>query len=110
METSKTTHITRIKNLRKDMFMKDSNFGFFFDTSGRVSETYQLDWSQAYSTFDNNGLSDFQSNQLIYERIRDFGLHMIAARPTVLPYIDAVIWIIDHANLKDCSFNTSIGM
>ena len=34
---------------------------------------------------------------------------MIAARPAILPYNDAVRWIIDHANLKDRSFNTSIG-
>ena len=28
------------------------------DTSGQVSETYQLDWSRVYSIFDNNDLSD----------------------------------------------------
>ena len=92
------------------MFTKDPNFGVFFDTSGRVSETYQLDWSRVYSIFDNNDLSYFQSNKLIYERIRDSGLHMIAVRSAVLPYNDAVRWIIDHGNLKDRSFNTSIGM
>ena len=59
--------------------------------------------------FDNNELSDFQGNQLVYERIRDSGLHMIVARPAILPYNDAVRWIIDHANLKDRSFNTSTG-
>ena len=89
METSKTPRITRSKNLQKDIFTKDPNFGVFFDTSGRVSKTYQLDWSQVYSIFDNNDLSYFQGNQLIYERIRDFGLHMISARPTILPYNDA---------------------
>ena len=73
-----------------------------------MSKTYQLDWSRVYSIFDNNDLSNFQS-QLIYERIRDSCLHMIDARSTVLPYNDAVRWIIDHANLKDRSFNTSIG-
>ena len=35
---------------------------------------------------------------------------MIAARPTILPYNDAVRWIIDHTSLKDRSFNTSVGM
>ena len=34
---------------------------------------------------------------------------MIVARPPILPYNDAVRWIIDHANVKDYSFNTSIG-
>ena len=34
---------------------------------------------------------------------------MIVAILAVLPYNDAVRWIIDHSNLKDRSFNTSIG-
>ena len=34
---------------------------------------------------------------------------MIVARPTILPYNNAIRWIIDHANMKDRSFNTSIG-
>ena len=91
------------------MFTKDPNFGVFSDTSGWVSETYHLDWSRVYSIFDNNDLSDFQGNQLIYERIRDSRLHMIAARPGILPYNDVVRWIINNPNLKDRSFNTSIG-
>ena len=91
------------------MFTRDPNFGVFSDTSSRVSETYHLDWSRVYSIFDNNDLSDFQSDQTIYERIRDSGFHMIAARPTILPYNDDVWWIIDHASVKDHSFNTSIG-
>ena len=91
------------------MFTKDPNFGVFFDTSSRVTETYHLDWSQVYSIFYNNDLSDFQSDQTIYERIRDYGLHMIATTPAILPYNDVVRWIIDHANVKDHSFNTITG-
>ena len=91
------------------MFTKDPNFGVFSDTSGRVSETYQLDWSRVYSIFDNNDLLDFQGNQLVYERIRDSSLHMIAARPAILPYNDTVRWIVYHANVKDRSFNTITG-
>ena len=87
------------------MFTKDPNFGVFSDTSSRVTETYHLDWSRVYSIFDNNDLSDFQSDQIVYERIRDSVLHMIAARSTILPYNDVVRWIIDHANVKDHSFN-----
>ena len=109
MATSKTPRITRCKNIQKDMLTKDPNFGVFSDTSSRVTENYQLDWSRVYSIFDKNDLSDFQSDQLVYERIRDSGLHMIAARSTILPYNDAVRWIIDHAKVKDRSFNTSIG-
>ena len=92
------------------MLTKDPNFSVFSDTNGHVSKTYQLYWSRIYSIFDNNGLLEFQGGQLIYERIRDFGTHMIAVRPNVLPYNDAVRWIIDHANPKDHSFNTSTGL
>ena len=34
---------------------------------------------------------------------------MIAVRPTILPYNDVIRWIIDHANVKDRSFNNSTG-
>ena len=91
------------------MLTKDLNSGVFSNTSGRVSETYQLDWSRIYSIFDNNDLLDFRDDQPIYERIRDSDIHMIAARLVVLPYNDAVKWIIDHTNPKDCSFNNSTG-
>ena len=89
------------------MFTKDQNFGVFSDTSSRVTETYHLDRSQVYSIFNNNDLSDFQSDQIVYERIRDSGLHMMATTPPILPYNDVVRWIIDHANVKYHSFNTS---
>ena len=109
MVTSKTPKITRSKNLQKDMFTRNPNFGVFSDTSSCVTEAYHLDWSRFYSIFDNNDLSDFQSDQMVYERIRDSSLHMIASRPTILPYNDAIRWIIDHANVKYHSFNTSTG-
>ena len=92
------------------MMTKDPNFGIFFDTSGRVSETYQVYWSRIYSIFDNYNLSDIQNDQPTYQRIRDSGIHSIAARPVVLPYNDAVKWIIKHANTKDLSFNSSTGL
>ena len=44
--------------------------------------------------------------QLVYEIIRDSGVYMIAARPTILPYNDVVRWIVYHANVKYHSFNT----
>ena len=109
MVTSKTARITRSKNLQKDMLTRGPTSVFFYDTSSRVSETYHLDRATVYSIFDNNDLSYFQSDQTVYERIRDCGLHMIVARPPILPYNDVVRWIIDHANVKDRSFNTSTG-
>ena len=53
---------TRCKNLEKDMFTKDSNFGIFSDTSGRITETYQIEWSRVYEIFDNDKFSDIQDN------------------------------------------------
>ena len=35
---------------------------------------------------------------------------MIAARQVFLPYSDIVTWVVDHANLKECYFNTSTGL
>ena len=91
------------------MLTKDPNFGIFSHTSGRVIETYQIDWSRVYSIFDNEDLSDIQTNQSDYQRIRDSRLHSIADRPSILPYNDVVKWIMEHANPRDCSFNDNAG-
>ena len=91
------------------MLTKDSNIDIFSNTSGRITETYQIDWLRVYSIFDSDDLSDIQNDQLAYWKIRDYGLHPIASRPSILPYTDAVKWIIYHANPKDRSFNDSAG-
>ena len=91
------------------MLTKDPNFGIFSDTSGRVTETYQIDWSRIYSIFDNDDFSDIQEDRLAYQRIKDSGIHAITARPNILPYNDIVKWIIEHANPKDRSFYGSAG-
>ena len=78
------------------MLTKDSNIDIFLDTSGRIIETYQIDWPMVYSIFDNDELSDIQNDQLAYQKIRDSGLHAIATKLAILPYIDAVNWIVDH--------------
>ena len=101
--------ITRCKNLQKDMLTKDPNFGIFSDTSGRITDTYQIEWPRVYAIFDNDDFSDIQDNQLAYQTIRDFGLHSIAARTATLPYNDAVKWIFNHVNPKYHSFNDSVG-
>ena len=91
------------------MLTKDPNFGIFSDTSGRISETYQIDWSWVYSFFDNDDLSDIPNDQLAYQRIRDSRLHAIATRPAILPYNDVVKWIVEHANATNGSFNDISG-
>ena len=101
--------ITRCKNLQKDMITKDPNFGIFLDTNGKITNTYQIEWPRVYAIFDNDYFSNIQDNQLAYQRIRDSGLHSIAVRPTILPYNDAIKWIVEHANPKDRSFNDSAG-
>ena len=91
------------------MLTKDPNFGVFSDTSGRVTETYQIDWSRIYSIFHNDNLSDIQNDHSAYQKIRDYGLHAIAAKPSILPYSDPIKWIVDNTNSKDRSFNDNAG-
>ena len=91
------------------MLTKDPNFGIFSDTSGRVTETYQIDWSRIYSIFDNDDFSNIQEDRLAYQRIKDSGIHAIVARPAILPYNDMVKWIIEHVNPKYHSFNDKLG-
>ena len=91
------------------MLTKDSNFDILSNTSGRITETYQIDKPMVYLIFDNDDLSDIQNYQLAYQKIRDAGLHAIASRPTILPYTDTVKWIVDHVNRKYWSFNDSTG-
>ena len=55
---------TRCKNLEKDMLTKDPIFGIFSDNSGRITETYQIEWSRVYENFDNDKFFDIQDNQL----------------------------------------------
>ena len=92
------------------MLTKDPNFGIFSDTSGRITDTYQIEWPRVYAIFDNDKFSDIQDNQLAYERIEDSGLHFVAAGPAILPYNDAVKWIVEHADPKDRSLNDSRGL
>ena len=82
--------ITCCKGLQKDMLTKDPKFGIFSDTSGRIIDSYHIEWPRLYAIFDNDDFSDIQDNQLAYQRIRDSGLHSIVARPAILPYSDAV--------------------
>ena len=89
------------------MLTKDPKFGIFSDTNGRITDTYQIECPRLYAIFDNDDFSDIQDNQLAYQTIRDSGLHSITAIPTILPYNDAVKWILEHVNPKDRSFNDS---
>ena len=89
------------------MLTKDPNFDIFLDTSGRITNIYQIEWPKVYSIFDNDDLFDIQNDQSAYQKIRDFGLHAIASRPAILPYTDTIKWIVDHANPKYRSFNDS---
>ena len=91
------------------MLTKDPKFGIFSQTSGRITYTYHIEWPRVYTTLDNDKFFDIQDNQLSYQRMRDSGLHSIAARPAILPYNDMVKWIVEHVNPKYCSFNDSGG-
>ena len=83
------------------MFTKDPNFGIFLDTSGRITDTYQIEWPRVYAIFDNDESFDIQNNPLAYQRIRDSWLHSIASRSSILPYNGVVKWNMEHVNSKD---------
>ena len=83
------------------MLTKDPDFGVFSDTSGRIIETYQIDWPRVYSIFYSDDLLDIQNDQLAYRKVRDSCLWTIVVRPAILPYVDTIKWIVDHANPKD---------
>ena len=89
------------------MLTKDPNFSIFSDTSGRVTKTYQIDWSRIYSILKNDDFLDIQEDRPTYQRIKDSGIHAIATRTAILPCNDVVKWIIEHANRKDRYFNES---
>ena len=82
--------ITHYKSLQKDILTKDPNFEIFLNTSGRVTETYQIKWPRVYSIFDNVDFSNIQNDQSAYQRIRDSRHHAIASKATILPYNDTV--------------------
>ena len=46
------------------MLTKDLNFGIFSNTSGRITETYQIEWSRVYEIFDDEFFFAIQDNQL----------------------------------------------
>ena len=91
------------------MLTKDPNFGIFLDTSGRITDAYQIKWPRVYAIFDNDEFSDIQNKPLAYQRIRDSWIHSIASRPAILPYNGVVKWIMEHVNSKDHSFNDNAG-
>ena len=84
---------------------KDPNTGIFFDTSGRVFETYHLEWSRIYNIFYNDEFSGIQHDQMTFVNIRKSQLHAIASMPTLMPYTDPIKWIIDYEKPQCHSFN-----
>ena len=92
--------ITCCKGIQKDILTKDANFGVFLETSGRITDTFKIEWPRVYAIFDNDEFSDIQNNPLAYQIIRDSWLHSIASRHAILPYNGVVKWIMEHMNSK----------
>ena len=91
------------------MLTKDPSFGILSYNSGKITQTYKIEWPRVYSIFDNDDLSNIQNDQLVYQKIRESVLYAIAARPAILPYTDVVKCIVDHTNPKYPSFSDSTG-
>ena len=84
---------------------KEPNSGIFLDTNGWVSETYHLECLRIYSIFYNDDFLRIQHDQTTFVNISKSQLHTIVAKHALIPYIDAVKWIIDHTLPQDHSFN-----
>ena len=84
---------------------KTQNIGIFSDTSGRVYESYHLDWSTIYSIFDNDDFSRIRHDQRTFVNIRESKLHSIAAIPALMPYTNSLKWIIHHAKPQENTYN-----
>ena len=53
----------------------------------------------------HDDFSEIQHDQVAFININNSQLHTVATRPSLIPYIDAIKWIIDHTNPQDRSFN-----
>ena len=72
-------------------------------------------WEAMYNLLENEGpkkiqteatTNDTTSSQASYFEVASSSLHIISARPNILPYTDMVKWIIDNINISDCAFQT----
>ena len=50
---------TRYKAIVEDLKLRDPDFGFFFNSEARVSDTIWLDWESIYAIFDSDDFSEF---------------------------------------------------
>ena len=101
---------TRSKTVLQEQRSKDPNAETFTDTSGRVSENVNLNWSRIYSIFDNDDLLAIPQDQLVYINIKSSQLHLIVSIPVFMPYIDAVKWVLNHTKPEEQVFNDYIGV
>ena len=69
-----------------------------------------LHLSRIYWVFDNDHFSAIPQHQLAYISIKSSHLHLIAARPTFIPYTDAVKWTLNHAKPEEQVLNDYIGV
>ena len=81
---------TRSKTSLNEQKNKDPNNGIFSYSNGRVSKTYHLDWSRIYSIFDNDDFSEIQHEQEAFVNISKSQLHVVVARPSLVPYTNAI--------------------
>ena len=69
-----------------------------------MSESLIIDWSRIYTIFDNDDFSSIDHDQLAYLQIHNYQLHRIGSRTPFMPYIDLIIWALDHVDPKERIF------
>ena len=96
---------TRYKIVLNQKKRKDTNVGFFIDTTWQVSETLYLKWSKIYAIFDIDDFSSITHAHRAYAKIRNYQLHCISARTSFMSNTDPIKWKINHENPKKRCFN-----
>ena len=100
-KSTSTTINTKSKTALQEQMSKDPNTGIFTDTSGRVSETLNLNWSRIYLILDNDNLSTITQDQFSYVNNRNCLLHAFSYWPHFMSYTNSIKWELDHTNPKE---------
>jgi hypothetical protein len=75
------------------------------DTSGILEKQGEtLKWGDVYHMFKKSSFSTDAKDQdelKIFKNIKRSGIFRVASHVVVFPYVDAIIWIIKHINLRN---------
>lgn len=88
---------------------KDPNAALLSDTNHTTGVKDCPDWAEIYRVFANSEFPKEDEDSSVYDNIKKSEIHLIAARPAILPYNDMVQWIISHVDLGSASVVNDAG-